>query len=260
MEFTFESWSIRDLYDKYESGNIDLNPPYQRNEIWPSRLKRELIDSIEREYPLPAFFVYERSDNDYELIDGQQRSRTIFGYIKKVFSDSQKSFFDESNDAFWNYNLAVIKVSQVDDPGVIEDLYTRINKLGMKLNRPELKKAEYFETNFLKLSQELATDEDFENLGLFTPHSVNRMNDLDFITELLALLKFGITDKKKKADDLFVNDILGDEYDNLKSHFKDILARISFFNEVFPIKDTRYRQKNDFYTLFSFLKDTLKVR
>lgn len=257
MEFTFENWSIKDLYDKYESGNLDLNPPYQRNEIWSSRLKRELIDSIEREYPLPAFFIYERTDNDYELVDGQQRSRAIFGYIKKVFSDSQKSFFDEDNDTFWNYSLPVIKISQVDDPGIIEDLYTRINKLGMKLNRPELKKAEYFETNFLKLSQELATDEEFENLGLFTPHSVNRMNDLDFITELLALLKFGITEKKKKADELFEEDISDDEYEQLKSLFKNVLNRLTFFNEQFPIKDTRYRQKNDFYTLFSFLKDAL---
>ena len=92
MEFIFENWSIRELYDKYESGNLDLNPPYQRNEIWSSGLKRELIDSIEREYPLPAFFVYERSDDKFELVDGQQRSRAIFGYIKKSLFRFTKNF------------------------------------------------------------------------------------------------------------------------------------------------------------------------
>jgi|AntRauTorckE6833_2_1112554.scaffolds.fasta_scaffold03858_3 hypothetical protein len=256
MEYAFETWSIKDLYDKYEAGNLDLNPPYQRNEIWSLRSKRDLLDSIQKKYPLPAFFVYEREEGDFEMVDGQQRSRAIFGYIKNIFSDSQKNLFDEENQEFWDYNLPVIKITKMDDPGIIEDLYTRINKLGMKLNRPELKKAEYFGTNFLKLSEELAADEEFEELNLFTAHSINRMNDLDFITELLALLKFGITDKKKKADDLFEKDIDDDEYDQLKDQFKSVLNRLSFFNSIHSIKNTRYRQKNDFYTLFSFLKDS----
>lgn len=258
MEYSFETWTIKDLYDKYEADNLDLNPPYQRNEIWSLRSKRDLLDSIQKKYPLPAFFIYEREKNDFEMVDGQQRSRAIFGYIKNIFSDSQKNLFDEDNQEFWDYKIPVIKIAKMDDPGIIEDLYTRINKLGMKLNRPELKKAEYFGTNFLKLSEELAADEEFEELNLFTAHSINRMNDLDFITELLALLKFGITDKKKKADDLFDKDIDDDEYEQLKGQFKSVLNRLSFFNSIYSIKNTRYRQKNDFYTLFSFLKDSFK--
>lgn len=257
MEYSFETWTIKDLYEEYEAGKLNLNPPYQRNEIWSLRTKRDLIDSIEKKYPLPAFFIYEKEENEFEMVDGQQRSRAIFGYIKNIFTDSQKSLFkEEEKEEFWDYNISVIRISKMNDPGIIEDLYTRINKLGMKLNRPELKKAEYFGTNFLRLSEELAGDEEFEELNLFTAHSVNRMNDLDFITELLALLKFGITDKKKKADDLFEIDIDDSEYEVLKEQFKNVLSRLSFFNNIYLIKNTRYRQKNDFYTLFSYLKDT----
>ena len=33
------------------------------------------------------------------------------------------------------------------------------------------------------------------------------MNDVDFVSELIALIKFGISDKKEKVDQLYEDDI-----------------------------------------------------
>lgn len=37
------------------------------------------------------------------------------------------------------------------------------------------------------------------------------------------------------------------------------MRHISRFNSITPIRTTRYRQKNDFYTLFGFLKSNLSI-
>jgi hypothetical protein len=118
------------------------------------------------------------------------------------------------------------------------------------LNRPELKKAEYFTTNFLKLLQELAADERLASLKLFSTSSSARMNDVDFVSELVSLIRFGISDKKERVDQLYEDDIKKGEYRALKEAFSKMLNIFQSFNQLTPLIRTRYKQKNDFYTLF----------
>ena len=58
MEFSIEEWSIKKLIALYDAGNLNLNPPYQRGDIWTLPAKKKLIDSIKLKYPLPGFFIY----------------------------------------------------------------------------------------------------------------------------------------------------------------------------------------------------------
>ena len=97
---------------------------------------------------------------------------------------------------------------------------------------------------------ECAQNETLQSLRLFTESSAARMNDVDFVSELIALIKFGISDKKEKVDQLYEDDITQGEFRALKSEFKKMLEVFGRCNLVTPIIRTRYRQKNDFYTLF----------
>src|SRR5690606_13727847 len=81
-----------------------------------------------------------------------------------------------------------------------------------------------------------------------------RMNDRAFIEELLGYLIIGSSkDKKKAVSDLYSKDISEEESKNYATQFKTIIDKIHLLNSVYPISDTRYKQKNDFYTLFSFI-------
>jgi len=107
----------------------------------------------------------------------------------------------------------------------------------------------------MKLANEMLSYQNFIELSLFTEATSKRMNDRDFIEELLGYLILGIKDKKKHIEKLFENDIDSDEYETLKIDFCAVIDIIKEFDTIEPIKKTRYKQRNDFYTLFSFVNE-----
>ena len=62
---------------------IDPTPDYQRPPAWSRKQKQLLIDSILREYDIPKMYWRSVKRDDgvrFEVIDGQQRLRTIWEY------------------------------------------------------------------------------------------------------------------------------------------------------------------------------------
>jgi hypothetical protein len=80
------------------------------------------------------------------------------------------------------------------------------------------------------------------------------MNDIELVSELVANLKFGLSEKKEKVDVLFEIDVSIEESKALRSQFITITEFISEFNKIYPINQTRYKQRSDLYSLFDFLR------
>lgn len=267
MDFKLEVWSVKRLVEEYDAGNIQLNPPYQRNPVWTLPAQQSLIESVLLGKALPNFFLLDKGEGKFEMIDGQQRARTLIAYWKNILVDHEFMTFDQrlvksSNRAqskakFLDYPLSVTIVTSVGDNETIESYYALLNSAGLRLNRPELKKAEYFQTNFLKLVMDLAEDERIKALKIFNATSASRMNDVDFVSELVALIKFGISDKKEKVDQLYEDDLKLGEMQAVKLRFESNLGILQRLNHIIPLIRTRYKQKNDFYTLF-YLFDCLR--
>ena len=263
MIYKIEKWTIKKLLDYYEKDKINLSPPYQRNEIWSLKDQQYLIKSIKNNWPIPNFFILVKEDESFEMVDGQQRSRTIIGYWNGKFKDENKEIFldefkkNQSNkeklEKFLKYNLVVIKIAKLMKEESIEEFYALVNSSGLHLNRPELKKAEYFNTKFLELITELIDNNDIKELNIFSKITSERMNDLEFVSELVALIKYGISEKKEKVNSMYELDITLEEYEKLKIKFLSVINIIKDFNSITPIRNTRYRQKNDFYSLYYFL-------
>jgi hypothetical protein len=256
MQYEIKEWVIQDLIGLYEAKKLNLSPPYQRNDIWPPLSKKRLIESVKLGYPLPTFFLHQKADS-YDMVDGQQRTRTFIGYQKKLFSDTAKKNYDPAVDdkLYKEYKIFICIITTAEgEDGMVEDFYYRVNKYGIKLNRPEIKRAEFFSTAFQELVEKLAGKEEFEKLNLFTTKSLDRLSDLDFVSELITLEKFGITDKKITVDKLYENQTIDErEIERLENAFTNILQRIVQLDKVYSISETRYRQRNDFYTFFSFI-------
>ncbi len=257
MKFRNEQWTISKLVGVHKDGNLNINPPYQRRFIWSLEDQRILIESIVKNYPIPNIFLLEKSPGKFEVVDGQQRTRTILGFLNQDFSNFEgKLYAKQDFPNFENFTIPVIIVEEIE-PGdlSIEEFYGLVNSAGVHLNRPEIKKAEYYDTKFLKLINDCNAYENFQNLGLFTDTVLKRMNDMDFVSEIIVRIKDGITDKKERVDRTFEQDITETEYNALLAKFKATSDNIFSLNRLFPIKKTRYKQRNDFYTVFGFLND-----
>tara|TARA_R110000765_G_scaffold61677_3_gene119349 strand:+ start:5314 stop:6411 length:1098 start_codon:yes stop_codon:yes gene_type:complete len=258
MKFKIEPFNIAELIRLINEDLIDLKPYYQRNDIWTRNDQEGLIDSIKKGYPLPSFFLYKNPEGIIEMVDGQQRARTIFRYYKKQITDSAKNIFN-FEDQFLNYQLSVTNLYEVLKKEEIEEFYVLVNKKGKQLNIPEINKAEFSGTNFLKLAETTLTYQNFMDLNLFTEATSRRMNDRNFIEELLAYLIHGTQDKKKIISDIYENDISNEQFALVNEKFNNVIDRIAELNEVVNINKTRYRQKNDFYTLFSFIDKNINA-
>lgn len=263
MKYKSSEWTIEKLISLYEEKKLNLNPPYQRNDIWSAFTKKKLIDSIKTGYPLPTFFLHKKKDGKYDMVDGQQRTRAILGYTKEFFPDLKKEYFKNTDKDYFltKYKLIVAVLEDISDGDEsMRDFYNRVNKFGTKLNRPELLKSQFYGTPVQKLVEKIAGSERFETLNLFTEATKSRMNDIDFIGELITLLKYGISEKKIQVDRFYEDkDFQGDDAKEIEDQFQRCLEHFIRFNSIYPLKVTRYKQRNDFYTFFGFIKENLNL-
>ena len=82
------SLTISEFYDNYTSNKYRFDVTYQRKSgVWSEDKKSFLIDSILKNYPVPAIFLRPCVDNDtgktvYDVVDGKQRLEAIVDFIE----------------------------------------------------------------------------------------------------------------------------------------------------------------------------------
>lgn len=258
MEFNFESWPIIRLINYIENEDINLRPHYQRNFIWNSKDQKSLIDSIKRGYPLPTFFIYRDPFGKMEMVDGQQRSTTLYRYYKNKISDSNGIYIQKEDKAvFEEYNINISIISKLLPNDSLEAFYALVNKSGKHVNTHELNKSTYYGTNFFQLVEDIVVSDELQSLDLFTEASIKRMNDRGFVEELISTIIYGTFDKRKAVETIFKNDITEEEKHKLYNATIKAFERINKLNNIFAINKTRYKQRNDFLTLFQFIHQNI---
>lgn len=260
MTYHYYELKLTDLIRLIEGNKIDLKPSYQRNEVWSKKDQQSLIDSILAGFPIPNFFIYKKPSGSIEMVDGQQRARAIYNFYKGQITDSNKISFNtiKPND-FLDYKINITEIDGVVDEDSIRKFYVLVNKKGVQLNASEINKADFAATKFMLLVEEILENQNFSNLELFTDATVKRMNDRSYVEELVVYLLKGITDKKLAVEKTYETDIDDNQYVFLKSRFESILERLTILNTYTLINKSRYKQRNDFYTLFNFINSGLEI-
>ncbi len=256
MEYRVETIDIRELLRLIKDGELNLHPDYQRNFIWSPKEQKMLIKTIDDGYPLPNFFFEEKEDGSYDMVDGQQRAMTILKYFNNEFKDLNNRYFkDKEKEKFLSYILAIIVLSKVNQAQEksIENFYFLVNKQGEHLNPAEINKARYYNSDFLSLVNSIMEEQMLIDLDIFTSAAVRRMNDRSLIEEIMSYLFKGITDKRDAVEELFNKEIALEEMEAKKALFMSRLERIHKLNGIHPLKNSRFKQRNDFYTLFTFI-------
>jgi len=86
------AWLIKEFgqaYDEHGKGqNYIRIPKFQRSLVWVDEQRRSLVDSLYRGYPIGAILGYQVNElkgsrNVIQIVDGLQRTTTIFEYLKK---------------------------------------------------------------------------------------------------------------------------------------------------------------------------------
>lgn len=84
--------NLLSIFQKIEKGLLNLQPDFQRGEVWGEKKKKRLIDTILRKWHIPPIHLIEvKSNNDNfstidEVLDGQQRLVAIRDFFRGDFS------------------------------------------------------------------------------------------------------------------------------------------------------------------------------
>lgn len=98
---TIQGVHIQTLYTDFLNNKFYVNRKYQRKLVWSIEEKRNFIDTVFRELPIPLFLLAEveiKSEKKLEIIDGMQRLDAIFSFIEQKFS-LKDGYFDLSTMA-----------------------------------------------------------------------------------------------------------------------------------------------------------------
>lgn len=199
---SLNEWRILDKFN--------MEPKYQRQSIWSNEQQSLLIDSILKNIPIPPIFLRESIDKKgkttFEVIDGKQRLTSIFRFIENEIATA-----DDDNDAlyvgelaglkitdletdeslgdvlseFWSYPLPVEYVYTLDD-NTVEKIFDRLNRSGEKLTGQELRNANYYDSELLKLAYKFAKSKYWNEQLAIT--NKNRMEDIELVSEFIFLL------------------------------------------------------------------------
>jgi hypothetical protein len=279
-------FSVSDFLDWQRTGTLDLSPPFQRRSVWKPGAKSYLVDSVYRGLPVPLIFLRQRLDLETqqivrEVIDGQQRLRTLFAFIDHtVLSD-----WDEGQDSFTirrdhNAQLAAKSFSKLPEearsrilsyefsthvlPTRTEDreilmIFARLNSTGTMLNRQELRNAKFFGT-FKTLMYDLAYEqlERWLKWQVMNEQKVARMDEVELTSDLAMSMIDGLTAKSQpKLDALY------ERYDDRFSSSSEFSRRFRNVMDQIEdllggkIRDTVFSSEVNFFTLFTLLYDRM---
>ena len=76
-----EKFTVGEIPGLFSRNRIKINEEYQRSEVWTRHQKLELIRSIQNAYSMGVLVLFINKDGQYEILDGQQRIKTIEKYL-----------------------------------------------------------------------------------------------------------------------------------------------------------------------------------
>lgn len=264
-------YSINDFISWYNNGELELSPKYQRENVWNSSAESYLIDTIVRGLPVPQIFMRQTIDpllrkTHREIIDGQQRLRTIIKFYQNEISINRihnanyggkyySQLPEEVQLDFLHFQLPVEVIVSKDD-NVIYDLFMRVNTNSYTLNKQELRNAKFW-GDFKVITYEITRNyrEFLKSANTFNTRDFLRMKDAEFISYLMNLYLNGIqTDTPARLDNVYKKheNIEETVVEEIQLFFENSLKN---FETIFDdLHNYKYFSKHNYlYTLFAIM-------
>jgi len=259
------------IYDRIQYNEIELQPDFQRKErVWSQKEKSLLIESILLGLPIPMFYFAERENGTWLIVDGLQRTTTIFDYMRGKFILTDLKYFNDPNDSVYKksfqdlprqyqrkireyqINGHLISVEK-NDFEMVRELFQRINTYGRALSPQEIRCA-LNPGSSIPFIRYLAETPEFID-STFGKVNPKRMKDMEYVLGIISFILFSYRDYKYNREDDFL------------VHTMKYLNKFNFkLNGTFSDEEGHSlpQWKNDecsevFYTLFEKFKKGISI-
>jgi len=208
-------------------GKLTIQPEYQRSYIYADG-KRDVavIDSLLKGYPIGLLYFNTTDDDNFEVLDGQQRITSIGRFVGGLFAakdanGNQQYFSGLAGDAQKRIMETKLLVYICEgEETEIKDWFRTINIAGVPLNQQEILNAVYSGPFVTKAREEFSNsaNSNIQKWGAYISGSVNRQ---DFLERALEWVSKGQIDEYMSKHRLDTN------IDELGSYFIDVIDWIS---------------------------------
>lgn len=280
-------YKVSDFLSWQKNSSLLLNPTFQRRSVWKKGAKSYLIDTITRGLPVPIIFLRERRSSISklepirEVVDGQQRLRTLISYIApqllkdyneqkddfRISKSHNKEFAgarfsdlpDDIQQQILDYQFSVhVLPSSTDDREVLQ-IFGRMNSTGMKLNEQELRNAEFFgEFKTSVYESALKHLNYWRKWMIFSDDNIARMSEVELCSELYIMILKSITGKSQATITQFYQkyDEVFEEREILEQRFEFVMEEIeNKFGDY--LSTSVFHKSTMFYTFFTVIYDVI---
>jgi hypothetical protein len=220
-----QSWDpdLRTLVDRIERKSIDLQPDFQRQEVWSRAKQRKLIDTILRDWSIPPVHLVVTGTNVLEVLDGQQRLASVRDFFNDDFRVDGSIAPTDRNISSLNglrfsqlpedvrvqveqYTLRCFRISEYR-PEEPSELFYRLNQ-PVSLTAGEKRNALYGQSR-AQLKELVGTFSELGNSRETLGFSNSRMSYDDILARLMFFLERGSF--AVKASEAAISDRFRDE-------------------------------------------------
>jgi uncharacterized protein with ParB-like and HNH nuclease domain len=283
LDISKTNYKVSDFVTWQKAGTLVLSPSFQRRPVWELGAKSYLIDTVVRGLPIPIIFLREQKSDlttfepKREVVDGQQRIRTVISYIaplfikdlnkerdiftvkrshnKELYGKKFSELLDDTQQAILDYEFSVhILPSSTDDREVLE-IFARMNATGVKLNDQELRNAKFygeFKTSMYKIASEQLNR--WRTWKIFSENNIARMEEVEITSEFAMHMLKGLTGKTQASITKLYNDKDAEypECKEVERRFRSIMDTIDATLGA-ELKYLPFSRKTLFYSLFAFI-------
>ena len=197
-----------------------------------------------------------------DVVDGQQRLRTILSYLEDGFFVSPRQnqenggkYFsqlsEENQQMILTYEISVDLLINMPDDEIL-DIFSRLNSYSVILNDQEKINANHFGA-FKILADNIGRKyaSYWNNQNILTHRQILRMQEVNLVADLLIAMLKGIKAKKqiRKYYGMYENEFEGDSAE-LMQQFDEVMLTI---RKIFPdgLANTEFVRIHLFYSLFT---------
>jgi len=136
----FKHFSIKEVKELWKNEKIFINKEYQRSIIWKPRQRKDLIESIMKGYAMGVLVIWKNREEKFEILDGQQRIRTVTDFLDDKFKNNDNKKFSEltitEQSEIEGYSIYYLQLKSDLTEEQISDTFTRLQE-GTPLNTAE---------------------------------------------------------------------------------------------------------------------------
>lgn len=199
--------SVRTIKDMIDQDIINLKPEFQRDFVWDIRRASKLIDSLLTNLPIPNVLLgkYKKTEK-FIVIDGQQRLKSIYFFLKGEFNDNGKikpfklrglenkswngKSYTELDEILQrkilNSSINSTILDNIDSkPRIVFEIFNRLNTGGVPLTNQEVRNC-IFSGVFNEQLKEINDNSNWRDLFGY-PRPNKRMNDVELILRFFSL-------------------------------------------------------------------------